>query len=160
MPESMSGGKKSFQESSKERTKNSKNPYTVKAQMVGSEANSWSSWLKAVLQGKTPEEKTKAAEHFGHIRSQVLAKAHIRQGDTALDVGTGTGLLAFGAANQVGSEGRTIGCDIAFDCLQECRSIARKTNYPERFQFTHGDACNLPLKDASVDVVLTRSRMV
>ena len=51
------------------------------------------------------------------IRDTVLDKARLRPGDTLLDVGTGDGMIAFGALERLGPEGRVIFSDISSDLL-------------------------------------------
>jgi methylase of polypeptide subunit release factors len=50
--------------------------------------------------------------------------AQLRPGDTLLDVGTGDGLIAFGALERLGPAGRVIFSDISQDLLDHCRTAA------------------------------------
>ena len=76
--------------------------------------------------------------------------------DTVLDVGTGTGLLVFGALDRIGPDGSVIALDISVDCLEEVRAACDDA----RVSYLVGSAEVLPLPDASVDVVLTRSVLI
>jgi ubiquinone/menaquinone biosynthesis C-methylase UbiE len=73
-----------------------------------------------------------------------------------LDVGTGTGLLLFGALDRLGPDGEVIALDISVDCLEEVRSACDDP----RVEYLVGSAEVLPLPDSSVDVVLTRSVLI
>ena len=59
------------------------------------------------------------------IRDTVLDKARLRSDDTLLDVGTGDGMIAFGALERLGPAGRVIFSDISADLLDHCRAAAR-----------------------------------
>ena len=72
-----------------------------------------------------------------------------------LDLGTGSGLIGFGALDQVGDTGRVIFSDISAELLAECR---RQAGGDERCSFVEMSADDLgPIADASVDVVTTWS---
>ena len=90
------------------------------------------------------------------FRDTVIANARIEQGDKVVDVGTGTGLLTVAAAERVQPEGDVFAIDVSVDALEELR---RGSSAPNVFYFV-GGAEVLPLVDASVDVVLTRSVLI
>lgn len=71
-------------------------------------------------------------------------------GDRVLDVGCGTGHLAFAAARRVDA-GAVRGIDLA----QPYVDHARRHNADPRIVFDVADACALPLADASFDRVLS-----
>ena len=48
------------------------------------------------------------------VREKVLENAGLREAETLLDVGTGDGLIAFGALERVGRGGKVIFSDISF----------------------------------------------
>jgi methylase of polypeptide subunit release factors len=58
------------------------------------------------------------------VRDTVLDRARLRPGETLLDVGTGDGLIAFGALERLGPSGRVIFSDISQDLLDHCRKAA------------------------------------
>jgi arsenite methyltransferase len=93
---------------------------------------------------------------LAEFRDTVLDNARIEAGDTVVDAGTGTGLIALGALERVGADGDVIAVDISVDCLEELRRV---TTAPNMF-FLIGSADVLPLPDDSADAVLTRSVLI
>src|SRR5207247_1004286 len=87
----------------------------------------------------------------------VLSGARLRKGNTVVDVGAGTGLLALGAARRVGESGIVIAFDASHDGLAECR---RQRQSDDPLQMVVGDAVSLPLPDKSVDAVVIRSVLI
>jgi arsenite methyltransferase len=116
-------------------------------------------WNRRLLQTRYRGPQGREALRFlGEIRDRVLELAQLRPGDFVLDVGSGDGLLAFGALQRVGHAGLVIVDDIAADVLAECRKIAETAGAVHRMQFVQNDATDLrDLPDASIDAVLTRS---
>jgi arsenite methyltransferase len=83
-----------------------------------------------------------------------LAIAELQPGEVVLDLGSGGGIDCFLAARKVGSEGRVIGLDMTPDMVKLARRNAKKlavTNVDFRF----GEMEEMPLPDASVDVVIS-----
>jgi arsenite methyltransferase len=89
-------------------------------------------------------------------RDRVLDGAKIERGDAVADVGAGTGLLTLGAVERVGPDGDVIALDVSVDALEELRSNTTAPN----ISYLVGQADVLPLCDASVDVVVTRSVLI
>jgi ubiquinone/menaquinone biosynthesis C-methylase UbiE len=110
---------------------------------------SWSEWLEA--------QEARIGTDLRQTRDFVLARAGIRAGETVLDLGTGRGLLALAAAERVGTEGRVIALDADGGCLEAVREAARLSTFGPRISLVQADATSLPLADAVVDVVTTRS---
>ena len=95
------------------------------------------------------------------IRETVLGKAKLQPGDTVLDVGAGDGLIAFGALERLGPDGRVIFSDISQDLLDHCRAAAAAEGLLDRSRFLLAAADSLDgVADASVDVVTTRSVLI
>jgi demethylmenaquinone methyltransferase/2-methoxy-6-polyprenyl-1,4-benzoquinol methylase len=84
-----------------------------------------------------------------HAWRRMAARALVRPGDRVLDVGCGTGDLAF-ACLEAGA-GSVFGVDFARPMLEHARRKASKRGV-EAVSFSVGDATRLPLADASVDV--------
>tara|TARA_B100000315_G_scaffold9681_1_gene9468 strand:- start:804 stop:1610 length:807 start_codon:yes stop_codon:yes gene_type:complete len=82
------------------------------------------------------------------------AIAQLRKGETVLDLGSGGGFDCFLAANQVGAAGHVIGVDMTPDMVSRARLNAEKGGYAN-VEIRLGEIENLPLADASVDVILS-----
>jgi SAM-dependent methyltransferase len=92
------------------------------------------------------------------VRDKVLGKARLEQGQTVLDLGAGTGLLALAARSKVTAEGRVLALDVSADALRACVAQARRTRkVVAALAPVAGDLLRLPLADDSVDVALARS---
>jgi len=79
--------------------------------------------------------------------------AHIKEGDTVVDFGSGAGIDVFLAANIVKQRGKVIGIDMTDKMLQKARDNAQKYGY-KNVEFRHGDIENkVPVEDNTVNVV-------
>ena len=87
-----------------------------------------------------------------------LAFGHINPGDVVLDLGSGAGKDVFLAAQKVGDAGRAIGVDMTPEMLALARKNAVTfftTTGLANVEFREGKIENLPVEDASVDVVIS-----
>lgn len=80
--------------------------------------------------------------------------AHIKAGDTVLDLGSGAGNDCFVARHQCGSTGKVIGLDFSEAMLAKARKNATQLGF-ENIEFIYGDIEAMPLADHSVDIVLS-----
>ncbi len=80
--------------------------------------------------------------------------AGIGAGDVVLDLGSGAGVDAFLAARAVGPEGRVIGVDMTPEMIERAQKNAKKEGC-ENVEFRLGDIEALPVRDESVDVVIS-----
>jgi len=78
----------------------------------------------------------------------------IREGETVLDLGSGGGIDVFLASMRVGNQGRVIGLDMTPEMVQKANDNARRVNLGN-VEFRLGEIENLPLDDASVDVIIS-----
>jgi arsenite methyltransferase len=79
--------------------------------------------------------------------------AHIKEGDTVVDFGSGAGIDVFLAANIVKESGKVIGIDMTDKMLQKAMDNAKKYGY-KNVEFRQGDIeNNIQVEDNSVDVV-------
>jgi len=117
----------------------------------------WAAWLAERRFGGSDEARAESEHLFTGFRARVLEGARVAPGETVLDVGCGEGLIGFGALDLVGDDGRVIFSDISEDVLSVCRAIA---DGDARCEFVRASADELPLADASVDVVTTRSVLI
>jgi len=111
--------------------------------------------------GGDPEQRNAFLEELVPWRDRVLGNAAVKEGDTLLDVGAGDGLIAFGALDLVGENGRVIFSDISRNLLDHSKILAEKMSVIDRCEFLIAPADNLSaIGDASVDVVTTRSVLI
>jgi SAM-dependent methyltransferase len=80
--------------------------------------------------------------------------AHLRAGDLVLDLGSGGGLDTLLAARAVAPGGRAIGLDILPEMLERAAAHAREAGVTN-VEWLRGEIENIPLPDASVDVVVS-----
>jgi SAM-dependent methyltransferase len=83
-----------------------------------------------------------------------VAIASLRPGETVIDLGSGPGLDCFLAASKVGSSGHVIGVDMTPEMVERARLNAEKGDY-SNVEFRLGEIENLPIADASADVVIS-----
>jgi arsenite methyltransferase len=121
----------------------------------------WHRWLLDLRHGGDPEYEAEVRRALVPVRDEVLDRAELRPDDTLLDVGTGDGLMAFGALDRLGPAGRVIFSDISADLLDHCRMAAAAAGQLDRCEFVRAAADRLAgIGDASVDVVTTRSVLI
>ncbi|UCH71467.1 MAG: arsenite methyltransferase [Thermoplasmatales archaeon] len=82
------------------------------------------------------------------------ALADLNEGETVLDLGSGAGIDVFLAANIVGKNGYVIGVDMTEEMVRKGEKIAKDNNY-SNVEFKRGEIENLPVKDNSVDVIIS-----
>jgi arsenite methyltransferase len=81
--------------------------------------------------------------------------AHLKEGDTVVDLGSGAGIDVFIAANIVKDKGRVIGIDLTDAMLEKARKNAKINDY-QNVEFRKGDIEEkIPVDDNSVDVVIS-----
>src|SRR4051812_33662779 len=82
------------------------------------------------------------------------AVAELHEGETVLDLGSGAGADVLISARRVGPTGRVIGIDMTDDMLGLARRNAAEAG-ATNVEFVKGYIEELPLPDASVDVVIS-----
>jgi arsenite methyltransferase len=83
-----------------------------------------------------------------------VAVAELREGETVLDLGSGGGIDVLLSARRVGPTGRAIGVDMTDEMLELARRNAAEAS-ATNVEFRKGTIEDLPLADASVDVVIS-----
>src|SRR5512143_946553 len=82
------------------------------------------------------------------------ALAELNEGDTVLDLGSGGGIDVLLSSRRVGPTGKVYGLDMTdemLDLARENQRVAGVTNV----EFLKGELENIPLPDASVDVIIS-----
>ncbi|MFO7980184.1 MAG: arsenite methyltransferase [Candidatus Aminicenantes bacterium] len=82
------------------------------------------------------------------------ALADLNEGETVLDLGAGAGIDVFLAANKVGPKGLVIGVDMTEEMIEKANQNAEKHGY-KNVDFRLGEIENLPVKDGSIDVIIS-----
>lgn len=82
------------------------------------------------------------------------AVADLHEGETVLDLGSGAGADVLISARRVGPTGTAIGLDMTDEMLQLARRNAAEAGV-ENVEFVKGYIEELPLPDASIDVVIS-----
>jgi arsenite methyltransferase len=82
------------------------------------------------------------------------AVADLHEGDTVLDLGSGAGADVLISAKRVGATGKAIGLDMTDEMLELARANAAQAGVCN-VEFVKGYIEDVPLPDASVDVVIS-----
>jgi arsenite methyltransferase len=82
------------------------------------------------------------------------AVAHLEAGETVLDLGSGAGADVLISARRVGDGGKAIGLDMTDEMLALARANAADAGV-QNVEFVKGYLEDMPLPDASVDVVIS-----
>jgi arsenite methyltransferase len=128
---------------------------------VAEERDRWHRWLLDVRHGGDPAYREQVLSSLYPVRDEVLDRAALQPDDTLLDVGTGDGLIAFGALDRLGPCGRVIFSDVSRDLLDHCQAAAAEAGQLTRCDFVQASADDLAaVPDSSVDVVTTRSVLI
>lgn len=99
-----------------------------------------------------------AEANMGLSCGNPTATAHLRAGETVVDLGSGGGLDVFLAARKVGAGGRAIGIDMTPEMIDLARRNAAQGDGGAGYQnveFHLATIDDLPLADASVDCVIS-----
>jgi arsenite methyltransferase len=121
----------------------------------------WAEWLLERRFGGDPAQREAFLEGLLPWRDRILKNAAVGEGETLLDVGTGDGLIAFGALDLVGETGRVVFSDISRGLLDHTEMLAEEMGVLDRCEFLLAPADDLSvLGDASVAVVTTRSVLI
>ncbi len=100
--------------------------------------------------GQVPEEALLASLGCGNP----TALAQLKPGEVVLDLGSGGGIDVLLSARRVGPAGKAYGLDMTDEMLALANENKRKAG-AENVEFLKGEMENIPLPDASVDVILS-----
>lgn len=82
------------------------------------------------------------------------ALAELKEGEVVLDLGSGGGIDVLLSARRVGPTGKAYGVDMTDEMLALARKNATEAG-AENVEFLKGEIENIPLPDASVDVIVS-----
>ncbi|MBA2345126.1 MAG: class I SAM-dependent methyltransferase [Rubrobacter sp.] len=121
----------------------------------------WAEWLLERRFGGDDGQRAKFLDGLIPWRDRILKNAAVKPGETLLEVGVGDGLIAFGALDLLGENGRVIFSDISQDLLDHSRALAGEMGVVDQCEFLLASADDLSgLDGESVDIVTTRSVLI
>ncbi len=106
------------------------------------------------VKGYTSEDLEAVAVEMNLGCGNPVGLASLDDGDTVLDLGSGAGFDCFIAAQAVGEEGTVIGVDMTTEMVDRARSAIDEHNI-SNVEFRLGEIEQLPVADASVDVIIS-----
>jgi len=80
--------------------------------------------------------------------------ADLDEGERVIDLGSGSGMDVFFAANRVGPAGAVIGVDFTAEQLEKARGLGEEAGYSQ-VEFREGRIERLPVEDESFDCVIS-----
>ena len=104
--------------------------------------------------GYSAEDLASAPGNLGLGCGNPHAIAHLKDGETVLDLGSGAGFDCFLAAKRVGEKGRVIGVDMTAEMIAKARANAAKLE-ANNVEFRMGEIEHLPVEDGSIDVIMS-----
>ena len=121
----------------------------------------WTEWLKKNrFAGQTPEMIAQTTRWLEAVRDVILVYAEIKPYETVIDLGCGTGLLAFRVLELQDCKGRVIFSDMFQDCLDDCKQILEEAGLTKGFEFLQCPVEHIALPECSVHKALMRSVLV
>ena len=121
----------------------------------------WTQWLKQNrFAGQTPEMIEQTTRWLEAVRDVVLVYAEIKPYDVVIDIGTGTGLLAFKALEMQNCNGRVIFSDKFQDCLDDCKRILDESGVTSGYEMLLSPCEHIALPESTVHKALMRSVLV
>jgi arsenite methyltransferase len=80
--------------------------------------------------------------------------ADLEEGESVIDLGSGSGMDAFAAAVQVGKEGRAVGVDMTSEQIEKSTRLREQDGFGQ-VEFLQSHIERLPVEDASFDAVIS-----
>jgi arsenite methyltransferase len=96
---------------------------------------------------------TGAIESFAGV-GYFFDLADLKEGESVVDLGSGSGMDVFFAAERVGPSGRVVGIDFTPEQLEKAREIAAEGGYSQ-VELREGRIEDLPVEDASCSCVIS-----
>jgi arsenite methyltransferase len=94
-----------------------------------------------------------ASESFAGV-GYFFDLAELAEGERVIDLGSGSGMDVFFAAEQVGSSGAVVGVDFTTEQLEKSRRIAQESGY-SHVEFREGRIEQLPVEAENFDCVIS-----
>lgn len=91
---------------------------------------------------------------FAPVVAETVRRAALRGGEAVLDLGTGTGAVAFAASPLVGAEGRITAVDISRDMLDRAQRRGGKAGITN-VTFLEGRGEEIPAGDGAFDAIVS-----
>ena len=121
----------------------------------------WTQWLKQTrFAGQTPEMVEQTTKWLEAVRDVILVYADIKQHETVIDIGCGTGLLAFKALELQDCKGKVIFSDKFQDCLDDCQAILNEAGVTEGYEMLLSPCEHIAMQASTVHKALMRSVLV
>jgi arsenite methyltransferase len=96
---------------------------------------------------------TQAIESFAGV-GYFFDLADLKEGESVIDLGSGSGMDVFFAAERAGTSGRVVGIDFTPEQLEKARRIAAEGGYSQ-VELREGRIEDLPVEDASCNCVIS-----
>lgn len=123
-----------------------------------SSCENWLQWLNETrFSSMSEQEKENFDKSLIYIRDKVLDFAQIKPTDKVIDIGTGTGLIAFGALEKISDEGCVVFSDVSKECLAFCEEECKNKFPNKKVEFVYAPCDKLPFGENTFDKVLMRS---
>ena len=95
----------------------------------------WTQWLSQTRFASLSEaQRIQTLNWLQVVGDVIINNARIKEGDTVIDIGTGTGLLAFKALDALKGTGCVIFSDKFQDCLDTCQEFINSTTIKGNYQ--------------------------
>lgn len=121
----------------------------------------WTQWLKQNrFAGQTPEMIEQTTKWLEAVRDVILVYAEIMPHETIIDIGCGTGLLAFKVLEMQNCQGKVIFSDKFQDCLDDCKKILDESGVTSGYEMLLSPCEHIALPESSVHKALMRSVLV
>ena len=121
----------------------------------------WTQWLSQTRFASLSEAQREQTLNWLQVVGDIIINnARIKEGDTVIDIGTGTGLLAFKALEALKGTGCVIFSDKFQDCLDSCQEFINAHNVSGNYKMLQAPADKIDLPTESVDKAVMRSVLV
>jgi arsenite methyltransferase len=118
----------------------------------------WSDWLLSQRHAGDAAYQRVVRGMIERIRDRVLDGAKLEAGMTIADIGTGDGLIAFGAIDRIGDSLKVYLTDVSGPLLRHAEQLSADLGIRRQCTFIEGNAENLnSIDDGTLHVVMTRA---